>query len=143
MRKRQAAFVVLYLAFAAGMADAQECLHGPMETAEQAARRFQALTATRAINTMQANEAGLRGGLYMRHEELANSAAASRMRESTNATVKRISLVPGTDILPGWQLTLDVTQQGYWFMIKDKSDPCAFAFISNQAGLIFNAEPIR
>ncbi|HET9361324.1 MAG TPA: hypothetical protein VFO58_16345 [Vicinamibacterales bacterium] len=143
MRKRQAAFVVLYLAFAAGTADAQECLHGPTETAEQAARRFQALAATRAVNTMQANEAGLRGGLYMRHEELANSAAASRMRESTNATMKRISLIPGTDILPDWELTLDVTERGYWFMIKDKVDPCGFAFVSNQVGLIFNAEPIR
>jgi hypothetical protein len=33
--------------------------------------------------------------------------------------------------------------QGYWFMIKDKLDPCGFAYISNQAGLIFRAEPIR
>jgi hypothetical protein len=46
-------------------------------------------------------------------------------------------------MLPNWQLTLDVTAQGYWFMLKDKTDPCGFAFVSNQAGLIFKAEPIR
>lgn len=141
--RKQAACVVLYLAFAAGTADAQECLHGPTETAEQAARRLQALTATRNINNIQANQPGAASGLYLRYEELATSPYASTMRESASATVKRISLVPGTDILPDWQLTLDVTQQGYWFMIKDKADPCGFAFVSNQVGLIFNAEPIR
>jgi hypothetical protein len=38
------------------------------------------------------------------------------MRESPDATVKRISLNPGTDILPNWQLTLDVATHGYWFI---------------------------
>ena len=37
----------------------------------------------------------------------------------------------------------DVTERGYWFMIKDKIDPCGFAYVSNQVGVIFNAEPIR
>ena len=41
------------------------------------------------------------------------------------------------------ELTLDVNSTGYWFMIRDKPDPCGFAFISNQAGVIFSAEPIR
>lgn len=45
--------------------------------------------------------------------------------------------------MPGWTLTLDLTPQGYWFMIKDKTDPCGFAFVSNQDGLIFEAQPIR
>jgi hypothetical protein len=49
----------------------------------------------------------------------------------------------GTDVLPDWQLTLDVTNRGYWFMIKDKTDPCGFGYVSNQAGVIFRAEPIR
>jgi hypothetical protein len=54
-----------------------------------------------------------------------------------------VSLDPGTDILPNWELKLDVNPAGYWFMIRDKADPCGFAFISNQAGVIFSAEPIR
>ena len=57
--------------------------------------------------------------------------------------MKRISLGPEVEILPNWKLTLDVTQKGYWFMIKDTADPCGFAYISNQAGVIFHAEPIR
>lgn len=43
----------------------------------------------------------------------------------------------------GRKLTLNKTDNGYWFMIKDKTDPCGFAFISNQQGLIYTAEPIR
>ena len=45
--------------------------------------------------------------------------------------------------LPEWQLTVDVAPNGYWFMIKDKTDPCGFAYVSNQDGVIFAAEPIR
>ena len=65
------------------------------------------------------------------------------VHDAPEYAVKSISLTPGTDILPNWQLTLDVTPQGYWFMIKDKSDPCGFAYISNQQGVIYNAEVKR
>ena len=143
MRRHLAAFVILYLGSAMGTVYAQECLHGPKESAEQATRRREALTATRNINNLQANQPGSSKGLYLRYEELAASPYASKMRESTNETVKRISLTPGTDVLPNWQLILDVTAQGYWFMIKDKTDPCGFAYVSNQVGLILSAEPIR
>ena len=34
---------------------AQECLHGPGETPDQATRRREALGATRTINNIQAN----------------------------------------------------------------------------------------
>ena len=37
-----------------------------------------------------------------------------------------------TIAFPQWKLTLDVTESGYWFMIKDTADPCGFAFISNR-----------
>jgi hypothetical protein len=43
----------------------------------------------------------------------------------------------------GWRLTLDVSDHGYWFMIKDTTDPCGFAYVSNELGVIFRAEPIR
>jgi hypothetical protein len=137
------AFAALSLWFASGTTYAQECLHGATENPEQAARRREALTATRNINNIQANQPGAAKGEFLRHEELSGSPFAAKMRESTNEIVKSISLNPGTDILPGWQLTLDVTRQGYWFMVKDKTDPCGFAYVSNQAGLIFKAEPIR
>ena len=65
------------------------------------------------------------------------------MRESSNETVRRMSLSPGSEILPGWKLSLDVSESGYWFMVQDATDPCGFAYISNQSGLIFTAEPLR
>lgn len=135
--------VILTVGFASGATQAQDCLHGPNEQPEQTARRRDALVATRTINNIQANQSGAGKRLYLRHEELAAAPFASKMRESPNEVVKRISLSPSTDILPDWQLTLDVTPQGYWFIIKDKIDPCGFAFVSNQAGVIFSAEPIR
>jgi hypothetical protein len=101
------------------------------------------LTATRTINNIQANQPGSANKVYLRHADLVNSPFAVKMRESPNPTTKRIALNPDEEILPGWKLTLDVTEQGYWFMIKDTTDPCGFAYVSNQAGLIFNAEPIR
>lgn len=36
-----------------------------------------------------------------------------------------------------------VRSDGYWFMVKDKQDPCGRAYISNQKGLIFEAQPLR
>ena len=77
-----------------------------------------------------------------RHEDLASSPWAVQMRHS-NQFAKRLSLVPGTEILPGWTLTLDVGFDSYWFKITDKTDSCGFALISNQNGIIFVAEPIR
>ena len=142
MRGHFAAFAIVYLGFTMPVY-AQECLHGPKESAEQAVRRRDALTATRNINNIQANQPGASKRTYLRHEELAASPYAATMRKSTSETVKRMSLTPGTDILPDWQLTLDVTAQGYWFMIRDKTDPCGFAYVSNQVGVIFTAEPIR
>jgi hypothetical protein len=143
MFTRRVAFAILAWAMAIGTGSAQQCLHGPGETPDQATRRREALTATRTINNIQANQPGAAKGAYLRHEELAGSPYASTMRQSTSDTVKRISLNPDADILPNWKLLLDVTPKGYWFMIKDTADPCGFAYISNQAGVILHAEPIR
>jgi hypothetical protein len=143
MLNRRVAFAILVWAMAMGTGYAQQCLHGPGETADQATRRREALTATRTINNIQANQPGAAKGLYLRYEELAGSPYATNIRQSTNETVKRISLNPEAEILPNWKLLLDVTRTGYWFMIKDTGDPCGFAYISNQAGVIFHAEPIR
>jgi hypothetical protein len=143
MPKHCAALAVFCLALMAAPTYAQQCLHGDGETAEQTARRRLALTATRNINNIQANQPGAVKGQFLRHDQLSNSPFALKMRESNNEAVKSMSLEPGTDVLPDWQLTLNVTEQGYWFMIKDRTDPCGFAFISNQQGVIFRAEPIR
>lgn len=118
---------------------AQECLHGPDASAEQKARKRDALTATRMVNNLQAN----RGEVPpLSHEQLLTSRYAQGRGGQTEA-FKKLNFTPGAEILPGWELTLNTTQDGYWFMIKDKTDPCGFAYISNQTGLIYNAEPIR
>jgi hypothetical protein len=117
---------------------AQQCLHGTSETAEQAARRIEALTATRNVNNLEANQPGARNAVYLRQVELPSSPFADKA-----PSVKKLNFTPGAELLPGWQLVLDVTQDGYWFIVKDKTDPCGFAYISNQEGLIFHAEPNR
>jgi hypothetical protein len=123
----------------AGPAYAQQCLHGPEETPEQKTRRQQALTAARAVNTIQANHPSPSGQRFWRHEQLAVSLYALREAE----WIKPINLTPGQDVMPGWALTLDATNDGYWFIVKDKMDPCGFAYISNTTGLIYTAEPMR
>jgi hypothetical protein len=135
--------IILFALLATGPASAQQCLHGPNETPDETSRRHQALTAARTVNTLQANQPGARNRSYLRHVDLDGSSYAQNLRQSTNETLKRISLRPEDEILPKWKLTLDVTESGYWFMIKDLADPCGFAYISNQTGLIFNSAPIQ
>ena len=128
----------LRLCFVAPAA-AQECLHGPNETAEQRNRRREAIGAARAVNTIQANQSHSGEKRFVRHEELATSPFVTQRSQSFHA----FNFAPGAEIVPGWELTLDVTNSGYWFMIKDQNDPCGFAYISNTKGLIYEAEPIR
>jgi hypothetical protein len=82
---------------------------------------------------------------FLTHTELAASdyATSLRERDPKDGTIRRVSLNPNDDILPGWRLTLDAGDNGYWFIIQDTTDPCGFAFISNQRGQIFSAKPIR
>ena len=63
--------------------------------------------------------------------------------EAPHLDAARYNLLEGADIAPGFTLTLDAAGKIYWFLIKDKTDPCGFSYISNQDGLIFVAQPIR
>ena len=132
--------IAVVLTLFASPAFGQQCLHGPDSSPRQKSRRTQAIGAARNVNNMEANQPGARGRKYLRHEELATSPFAQKQ---TNPAFTSLELTRGEEILPGWQLALDVTDEGYWFMIKDKTDPCGFALISNQTGLIYTAEPIR
>lgn len=109
------------------------CLHTPgQESPQQRDRNVAALAATRAINTAQSQFAAKNGGKYGQREGLVPYLDAARY-----------NLIEGAEIAPGFTLTLDATGKGYWFLIKDKTDPCGFSYISNQDGLIFAAQPIR
>ena len=113
------------------------CLHHLDEAPDQQLRRQQALGAARAVNTTQFAHRR-RAKAFLPHAELAAAtpAAASSARATYDFT-------PGAEVLPGWQLTLHATQSAYWFMIRDKTDPCGFAYISNHDAVIYTAQPIR
>ena len=122
---------------------AQQCLHGSEEAADQQQRRRQALNAVRAVNTLQANQAGAAQKKYLRQEELATELAKIPFAGSRPEWIEQLKFARGEEVLPGWGLELDLTMDGYWLMVKDKNDPCGFAFISNESGLIYTAQPIR
>jgi hypothetical protein len=115
---------------AAPQADAA-CLHFGKEAPAQRDRSVAALGATRAINTAQANYSA-KNRSYAKREELAGYLDGARY-----------NLGPEAEIAPGFKLTIDTTQKGYWFSVTDMTDPCRFSYISNQSGLIFAAQPIR
>jgi hypothetical protein len=119
-----------------------QCLHGPNETPDQTTRRRDALRATRTVNNLQANQPGSRTSTFLRQIELPSSQFA-KGPDGQSEFFKKLNFTPGEELMPGWELTLDVTEKGYWFMIKDKTDSCGFAYISNQNGVIHTAEPIR
>jgi hypothetical protein len=109
------------------------CLHAPgQETPAQRDRSVAALAAARAVNTAQSAYAAKNQRKYGQREEL-----------TAHLDATRYNLIEGAEIVPGFELTLDTSDKGYWFMIADKTDPCGFRYISNQKGIIFVAQPIR
>jgi hypothetical protein len=123
----------------AGPVAAQQCLHGANETPEEQARRRQALSVARVVNSIQASQPGAQQKRYLQHHELSSFVPS----DSRAGWMKSVNFTPDEDVLPGWELRLEVTSEGYWFMLRDKTDPCGFAFISNTHGTIYTAEPIR
>ena len=122
----------------------QQCGVGANPTPDQLARRKDALRATRTVNNLEANQPGSARKEYLRQPELPTSPFAAQQSGPSAEFFKKLNFTPGEELLPGWELTLDVTAEGgYWFMIKDKTDPCGFAYVSNQNGVIFEAQPIR
>ncbi|HEY0873703.1 MAG TPA: hypothetical protein VGD94_09535 [Vicinamibacterales bacterium] len=119
---------------------AQDCLHSSSPAPEQQARKRAALSATRQVNTLQANGALRKGRAYLTQLEM-GEAYAEFVKTRPNAPA--LVFERSGEILPGWQLTFDLTETGYWFMIRDTTDPCGFAYISNENGVIYTAEPIR
>ena len=104
---------------------------------------MQGVQLTRTINNLQANQPGARIKKYLQQQDLGTSPFAARQTGRSAEFLKGLNFTPGADLSPGWELTLDLTSTGYWFMIKDKTDPCGLGFISNQDGLIFDARPLR
>ena len=119
------------------------CVPGATPSAEQQARRRDGVRLARLVNTAEANQPGATAKKFLRQEELSSTPFVQKRIEAQDAFVKSLNFTTGEEVLPGWELKRDVTDQGYWFMVRDKTDPCGFAFVSNQNGLIYTAEPIR
>ncbi len=140
---KQTVFALAISVASVAPALAQECLHGQNESPDQASRRRDALHVARTINSIQANQPGVAKQTYLRQVDLANSPYVTQLKSSSDEFMQRVSLNPADDVLPGWKLNLDLTDKGYWFIVKDSTDPCGFAFVSNQAGSILTATALR
>jgi hypothetical protein len=99
---------------------ARACLHGDDEVPEQRERRLQALAAARDVNTAQA-AAGARTGVF---------------QPLLNLPLTRA--VP-----PGFRLQLSNDGVTYAFSVKDTTDPCLFAYFSDQTGIILVGRAIQ
>lgn len=110
----------------------QSCLHdASTETPEQHARRIGAVQLARLVNTVEAQFS-------------AHSGTKSYGDLEQLITYAEMKPLPASgQYVPGFDLHLDAADKTYWFEVVDRTDPCGFRFISNQAGVIFTAEPIR
>jgi hypothetical protein len=99
---------------------AQECLHGPNETAGERDRREYAIRVARQINALQSEwiAARPRSGQYARPSQL------------------KLPEMP-----EGFGLMFHLEGRRYTFSLKDDRDPCYFAIFSDHDGLIYATMP--
>ena len=102
------------------VAQVNACLHGEDESAAQQARRRGALTLTRQINSYEV-VAKQRSQTYQPPASLPNLMAAPA----------------------GFELHFATDGATYAFSVKDTTDPCAFAYFSDEAGVIYTGEALR
>jgi hypothetical protein len=116
-------------ALAVTLQTGKTCLHDrSTETPDQLARRFAAVTVARALNTAEAQYSRRFAGSYADIPHLLSSGVLA---------------AGATDGAQGFTVRLDLAGQGYWFEVADQQDACGFRFVSNERGLIFEAQPIR
>ena len=90
------------------------CRHDARSTEADRARRTQALTVAKAINSAQAD-------------------AVRR----TQAYQPLSSLPSLPDVSEGFTVKLYASEDGYMFAVKDTLDPCHFAIFSDTAALLY------
>ena len=111
------AAAALLLAYAPAAA-AQQCLHGPDETASERRRREQALQFVARVNDAQRAALQARGGY-----------------------VALADAVPAREVPLGFVPRLTVDAWSYVISLKDLFDPCGFAVFSDQDGRIYEGRP--
>jgi len=98
---------------------AQQCLHGPDESAAERARRRAAVVFLQEVNAAQAR--------------------IQRERGSFVPLVEAVSLAA---VPVGFVPRLVFDRWGYVVTLKDALDPCGFALVSDHDGLIYEARPV-
>jgi len=99
---------------------APNCLHGPAEAADQAARR--------------------RAALQLAHQVISTEAQANQQGH----TYYVLSDLPGlASEIDGFKVQLSTDGGTYTFSIKDTLDPCRFAYFSDQEGVIYAGQPAK
>lgn len=124
-------------------AQSQPCAADRTLTAEQTARRRQGVAVARAVHNLQINQPGAAARKFLAQQDLGTSPFMTRQAGASAEFHNSLNFTQGAEILPGWELKLDVTTGGYWFSLKDKTDPCGLTFVSNQDGLILLARPLQ
>jgi hypothetical protein len=96
------------------------CLHGQEETAVQRDRRVQALRVARQINTLE-------------------NAARGQTRP-----YQALSALPNVSAAPeGFTVHFATDGSSYAFSVKDTLDRCAFAYFSDETGVIYTGQPLQ
>jgi hypothetical protein len=100
---------------------AQNCLHGPNETAGERTRRDQAIQFARQVNAA---------------EKFATLGIGPQRRYRPLDELPNLPRVPA-----GFVLRLHTDGAGYTFSLKDSRDPCGFAVFSDQEGDVYASMP--
>jgi hypothetical protein len=101
------------------MAQLPKCLHGANETPDQLARRRLALAWVRRLNSLQTQ--------YF----------------SQRKAYQPLSALPDIQTPAGFSNQLIIHAAGYAVSAKDKLDPCAFAYFSDQEQVVYAAQAIQ
>lgn len=117
-RLRAVSCLLLLLSFA-GAADAQQCLHGPDESASERSRREAAVDFVARLN-----------------------AAQKAALEERGTYVALTDAVPPGDVPLGFVPRVTFDRWSYAVSLKDLFDPCGFALFSDQDGRVYEARPV-
>ena len=128
-----------------GTAFGQQCLHDDNEQPMQQERRVLALNSVRVLNTAQSRHVA-QIGRYAAFPELATSQSLLQFRDSATrfgVAFRQMSLVPGTDVVPGFSLRMLTDGSSYLLSVRDQTDPCGFAYSSDEGGIIRQARSLQ
>jgi hypothetical protein len=96
------------------------CLHGQDEAAAQRDRRVQALRLTRQINTLE------------------NAMLGQALQYQPLNAVPNVGAPP-----QGFAVHFATDGSSYAFSVKDTLDPCAFAYFSDETGVIYTGQALQ